>query len=85
METWGMAAFGELLRMPEIRELALAGRNAERIRAEADGYADAQALHAASGSLKVLPIPLAKRLLWPCIQGRWKKEPAAAGRRIKKE
>lgn len=73
METWGMAAFGELLRMPEIRELALAGRNAERIRAEADGYADAQALHAASGSLKVLPIPLAKRLLWPVFKADGKK------------
>lgn len=42
-----MAAFGELLRMPEIREMALAGRNVERIRAEVDDYADAQVLHAA--------------------------------------
>ena len=41
----GMAAFGELLRMPEIRELALVGRNVERIRAEVDDYADAQILH----------------------------------------
>lgn len=45
----GMAAFGELLRMPEIRELALVGRNVERIRAEVDDYADAQVLHAAPG------------------------------------
>ena len=45
----GMAVFGELLRMPEIRELALVGRNKERIRAEVDDYADAQVLHAAPG------------------------------------
>ena len=45
----GMAAFGELLRMPEIRELALVGRNVERIRAEVDDYADAQVLHTAAG------------------------------------
>ena len=45
----GMAAFGELLRMPEIRELALAGRNVERIRAEVEDYADAQILHAVPG------------------------------------
>ena len=36
----GMAAFGELLRMPEIRELALVGRNVERIRAEVDDYVE---------------------------------------------
>ena len=45
----GMAAFGELLRMPEIRELALVGRNVERIRAEVEDYADAQVLHTAPG------------------------------------
>ncbi len=45
----GMAAFGELLRMPEIRELALVGRNVERVRAEVDDYADAQVLHFAPG------------------------------------
>lgn len=45
----GMAAFGELLRMPEIRELALVGRNVERIRAEVADYADAQILHTAPG------------------------------------
>lgn len=45
----GMAAFGELLRMLEIRELALVGRNVERIRAEVDDYADAQVLHTAPG------------------------------------
>ena len=45
----GMAAFGELLRMPEIRELALVGRNVERIRAEVEDYADAQVLHTSPG------------------------------------
>ena len=45
----GMAAFGELLRMPEIRELVLTGRSVERIRAEVDDYADAQVLHSAPG------------------------------------
>ena len=41
----GMAAFGELLRMPELEEVALVGRNVERVRAEVDDYADAQVLH----------------------------------------
>lgn len=45
----GMAAFGELLRMPEIRELTLTGRNVARIQAEVDDYADAQVLHTVSG------------------------------------
>ena len=46
----GMAAFGELIRMPEIREVALVGRNVERIRAEVDDYADAQILRLAPGA-----------------------------------
>ena len=41
----GMAAFSELLRMPELEEVALVGRNVERVRAEVDDYADAQVLH----------------------------------------
>ena len=41
----GMAAFSELLRMPELEEVALTGRNVDRIRAEVDDYADAQVLH----------------------------------------
>lgn len=41
----GMAAFSELLRMPELEEVALTGRSVERVRAEVDDYADAQVLH----------------------------------------
>lgn len=43
----GMAAFGELLHMPEVRELTLAGRNVAKIKAEIDDYADAQVLRTA--------------------------------------
>ncbi len=46
----GMAAFGELLRMPELSEVALVGRNVERIRAEVEDYADALALQTAPGA-----------------------------------
>lgn len=45
-----MATFSELLRMPEIHEMALVGRNVERIRAEVDDYTDAQVLHLTHGA-----------------------------------
>ena len=41
----GMATFSELIRMPELYEVALVGRNVDKILAEVDDYTDAQVLN----------------------------------------